>query len=257
MSSLILEPDRLEDPGFGREIDDLVVSRSRERTIARLRAYTGGYPARIGESLRESFPALAHVLGAGGFDALVRRYLPHAPAGIYNLNDVGGGLAAFLCTDVAGRELPFAPDLARLEWAVQRAFHAREKELLDPASTAGWTLEDWSAAVLELQPSVAVVRSSWPIRDVWAARDTPVEEIDIETEGRADRVLVHRAGYRVACESIDDDEANAIEALCRGVTLGEVAEDLAEGGADPNAVARWFSLWSARGLIAGCTRHGD
>ena len=256
LASVILEPDKLVEPGFGREAEGVLVTPSAgaDAVVERLRAYTGGYPARICEALAEAYPALEHVIGASAFHDLSRRYLAHVPGGIRNLNDVGKLLPSFLADDALVADFPFAPDLARLESAIHVAFHAREVSPLDPATLSDWTLEDWSAAVLRFQPSVALVRSEWPIRDIWAARETPIEEIDIAVEGRPDRVLVYRTGYQVMCEWIEEDEAVALAAMLAGATLGDTAEQLAEGGGDAEAVARWFARWSGSGLIAGCSR---
>jgi Putative DNA-binding domain len=254
MSAIILAPESLDDPGVRREIGTTIASLDVDAAIERLRAYTGGYPARIEDALADSFPALRRVIGARTFAELRARYLPHVPDAIYNLNDVGSGFAAFLATDALTAQLPFAPDLARLEWAVQAAFHARERAPFDPSVLADWALEDWDEAVLELQPSVAVVASPWPIRDVWAARDTPIEEVDIQLEGRPDRVLVHRQGTKVNCESVSEEEALALEALRAGSTLGGIAQELAERGSDADLIGRWFAGWSRRGLIAACRR---
>ena len=256
MASIVLSPDKLDDAGFGHEIDAVIATADRATAIERLRAYAGGYPARISEALAQDHPALAHVLGRRELSALVLRYLPHVPAGLRSLDDVGSALPAFLEADPATRDFPFAPDLARLEQAVRRAFHARELEPFDAAPLAGWTLEDWSAATLTFQPSVAVVRSAWPIHDLWRARDVPVEEIDIDLVERPDRVLVHRFGFQVVCESIAEVEAAALEALLGGASLGSTAEDLARRCGDAGEIGRCFARWRALGLVVACGRAG-
>jgi len=255
LGAIVLEPGRLDDDAFAAEIADVLVCSSPEAVTARLRAYTGGYPARIGEALAEMYPALKHVVGVSAFAALVARYVPHVPDGIYNLSDVGVSLAEFLAGDTLTRDFPFASDLARLEHAVHAAFHARERPPLDPASLADWTMEDWSSAVLDFQPSVTLVSSAWPVRDVWDARDTPVEDIDIALEGRPQQVLVHRSGYDVVCEALDVEEADALEQMQEGARLGEAIERIAERGGDPEAVTRWFARWTARGLITGVRKE--
>jgi len=254
LASVILAPERLDDPGFASEIASVVAIDDPARAVTRLRAYTGGYPARIGDALEQDYPALVHVVGHRAFHLLVERYLPHVAAGIYNLNDVGGRFADVVARDDIAVEYPFAPDLVRLETAVRAAFHARDGAPLDAATLADWTLEDWDAAVLRFQPSVFLVRSQWPVRDIWDARETPIEEIDIAMEGTAQSVLVHRTGLQVTCEAIGDDEAHALELLLAGRRLGDVAEEIAECGGDPDAVGGWFSRWHGRGLIVACAR---
>jgi hypothetical protein len=259
LASVVLQPEKLDDPAFWSEIRSVIAVAgadydARVRAIERLRAYTSGLPARMFEALSQDHPALEHVIGSNAFRGLVHRYLPHVPTGIYNLNDVGSSFPEFLSGDDLVRAYPFAADLARLERAVRLAFHAREGTPLDAATLAGWTLQDWSVAVLDFQPSVAVVTSTWPIRDIWLARYTPIEEIDITLEGRPDRVLVHRSGYDVVCESVGEDEAWALEELLARRSLGDVAEGLVARRGDPDDVGSCFARWQARGMVTGCRR---
>lgn len=216
----------------------------------RLGVYTGGYPARIAEALNESFPAVAHVLGDGAFQALVHRYIAAVPLRSYNLNDAGAELPRFLAADRLTTDLPFLPDLARLEWHAARAFHAHDQPALDTAALAGWSADDWAAAVLHFQPWVALLSSEWPIREIWACRATPIEEIDLDLRNRPDRVLVRRAGSAVVCESLDAAEADALCALLHGHTLGATITDLAERGADAGAVSAWFARWAGLGMLS-------
>jgi hypothetical protein len=255
LASVILAPERLDERAFAAEIARVLVCPSPEAVTARLRAYAGGYPARIGEALEEAYPALKHVVGSSAFASLVTRYLPHVPEGIYNLNDVGASLPGFLANDALVREFPFGPDLARLEHAVHHAFHASDLPPLALTTFADWTLEDWSAAVLEFQPSVALVSSAWPVCDIWNARDTPIGEIDIALEGRPQHVLVGRPGGVVQCEVIEAAEAAALESMRGGATLGQAVEEIAERGGESSAVTAWFSHWVALGLVAGVRKE--
>lgn len=254
LASVIAHPEVLDDPSFRRDVGAVLAVEPEARAVERLRAYTGALPARLFEALAHDYPALEHVIGASAFHELVHRYLPHVPAGVYNLNEVGTCFPEFLAADVIARDYGFAPDLARLERSIRIAFHAREHPPLDPAACTAWSLEEWSAAVLTFQPAVAVVTSAWPIREIWAARTTPVTEIDIALEGRSDRVLVHRSGDAVVCESIDDHEAWALARLLGGGALGDVADGLVARGGDPEAVAAFFARWQARGLVTRCGR---
>jgi hypothetical protein len=239
-------------PVSGGELHDWIDVPAGVDAAERLGVYANGYPARVQAALEETFPALAHVVGASRFSDLVHRYVDATPLRSYNLNDAGAELAQFLIGDPLAIELPFLPDLARLEWHVARAFHAYDQPVLDPTALASWSAEQWEGAMLRFQPWVAVVFSDWPIRDIWACRDTPIEEIDIDLEQRPDSVLVRRCGYTVTCESLDREEALALDALCAGQTLGGVLAACAARAGDAAAVSAWFASWMGFGLIAGC-----
>jgi len=215
----------------------------------RLAVYIGGYPARLAEALAEQFPAVVHLIGASRFAALVARYQHGARLASPNLNAAGAELSAFLAADQLAAELPFLPDLAALEWQVVRAFHAALDPALDVAALAGSQLADLAAAPLSLQPSTAVCTSRWPIQALWAARETPLAQIDLDL-GVGESVLVRRDGFAVVCEAIDADEADALRALAGGATLGALSESLADAGADPSRVGAWFAGWMGMGLLA-------
>ncbi|MEO8602822.1 MAG: DNA-binding domain-containing protein [bacterium] len=219
--------------------------------VERMAVYRNGYPARLGEALAEQFPAVAHLSGASRFAALVGRYLQAAGLGSPNLNAAGAELAAFLATDPLTAELPFLPDLAALEWRVVGAFHAADAPPLDAATIAESGLETLAAAPLHVQKWLAIVASRWPIHSLWAARETPPAQIDIDL-GVGEQVLVRREGFAVCCEVIAADEAAALQRLADGATLGDLAESLAAAGIDPARVGAWFAGWMNLRLLAAC-----
>jgi hypothetical protein len=225
-------------------------------TIAeRLHAYVDGYPARVHEALAEAFPAVAHLVGAAAFADLARRYLPRVPAGVYSLGEVGRALPDFLAADPLGADLPFLADLARLEWAVQRAFHAHLLPPFDAACVAGWTPDDWAEARVRFQAGTACVASAWPIRTLRDAQKTPREEIDVLLEGRPETVVVHRVDLRVACDPIEAGEAIVLGRLLGGATLGDAVADLSPAAAE--RLGGWTASWVARGLVVACERAGS
>ena len=253
MAALILSGTPDSSTPEGCALDAWITVPPRGSVDERLHVYAGGYPARLEEALNESFPAVAHVLGDGAFHGLVHRYSADVPLHSYNLTDAGAELPRFLRDDQLTTDLPFLPDLARLEWHVGRAFHAHDRLALETAALATWSLDEWESAVMRFQPWVALVTADWPIREIWECRETPIEEIDLDMRNRGDRVLVRRAGYAVLCESLDDAEAHALGALLGGETLGAVIAALAERGEDPAAVSALFARWTSLGMITDCT----
>ncbi len=226
-----------------------------QAAAVRLQVYIGGYPARIRESLEESFPAVAKVLGPRHWTRLVERYTRWAPQPSYNLNHAGALLPKLLRTDPLALEFPFLPDLARLEWQVVKAFHARAMRPLSASAVAQWSSEQWERAVIRFQPAVSVVESDWPVRKIWWSA------LQGKLRGRMPRsrqrnyALVWRAGFRVRCDAISAGEAQALGLLLRRCTLGELSRHL-QGRVAPSEVTRWFSSWMAAGMIVGCTANG-
>jgi hypothetical protein len=251
MAGLIFDSERLSSESD--TLAALVAVPGGCDALTRLRVYAGGYPARLEEALRETFPAVEHVVGSGAFAALARRFADAVPLRSYNLSDAGERLPDFMHADPLASSLSFLPDLARLEWHVARAFHARDAAPFEPSSMAHWSLEDWERAVLRFQPWVALVESAWPVREIWMCSETPIEEIDIDLHGRPDHILVRRDGFAVVCESLGDAEAQTLRLLLDGHSLGSAVAAVADHGDDPASVSTWFARWGALRMIAGCT----
>ena len=213
----------------------------------RLSVYAEGYLARTREALAEVYEAVDFVLGEQGFTDLARAYAARQPSRDYNLSFAGRALPEFLAGSLLAQRLPFLPDLARLEWLVCQAFHAFEHPPLEPSRLAALPPDAWDRLRLTFQPSVGVVASAWPVRDIWAARREPRGTVNLEIAGRPQRVLVFRRGLDVRCELLEEPEWLLLERLVAGRALGEACQALNQAG--PPAVQAWFARWMGEGLI--------
>jgi len=215
-----------------------------------LGAYAGGYPVRLHEALADTFEAVARYCGDTEFGALARRYTAAFPPKCYNLNDVGRSFARFLRTDRLIHDLPFLADLADLEWKISRAFHAGLLPPADTAALAELTEDQWARVRLELQPGVGTVLSSFPIRSLWAARNSASPPTQLTAAG-AEQVLVYRRNLTVRLELADRHEIRAVRALGRRVPLAVVLEAALRRGAPPKEVGAWPGHWQRLGILAG------
>ena len=225
---------------------------------ARLSVYAGGYIMRIRHALAEVYPAVAHVVGEGAFAELAGDYARAHPSHEYNLSFAGRHLPDFLASWPRTAQLPFLPDLARLEWLVCMAFHAFDEPPMDLHVLAQMSPTTWERLRLVFQPSVGVVASAWPTLDMWTARTRPRDEIAIDLVNRPQRVLVSRQGMQVRCALLAPAEHDLLAGLLAQRTLGEVCGALAasEAAAMP-PVAAWCSAWAKQELIVRCHAAGE
>ena len=236
--------------GDGPPLDSWIRVPAGADPAARVAVYTEGYPARVTEALRESYPALANILGDGSLAGLSERYRRVLRGEPTNLNDVGADLPDFLRGDRLTERLAFLPELAALEWAVTRSFHAAACAPFDPVDCKSWSIEDWQRARIRFQPGLALLRSRWPLRALHATRNQDRDEIDVDLEQGGECVLVFRRGFEVAVEAVPPREADAIEAFRADSTLAEVSERLARDGALDDDVVELFQGWVSADLIA-------
>lgn len=211
--------------------------------------YGGGYRTRIREALAEVYEAVRFVLGESRFAELANTYAERFPSHDYNLSFAGRHLPELLAGWPLTQELPFLPDLARLEWLVCQAFHAFDEPPADLAPLAAMPVKAWAQVRLRFQPSVGLIASAWPIRDIWAARSGPRGTVNVKLVNQPQRVLVCRRGVTVTCELLEEDAFALLQRLAAGEPLGAACGALARQAAGEPPLAAWFARWAGQGLI--------
>jgi len=161
----------------------------------------------LGHALRLSYPTVEALVGADFFDATARLFaeqnLPRAAA----LAAYGEGFADFLAAFAPAASLPYLPDVARLDRAVEAALRA-------PLATRRVVLD--AAASLVLPQSLAVLFLMHPADEIRAALgdDDALAAIDLAAAPRA--VLVWRTGDEAAVRRVSPASGRFLAALLAG-----------------------------------------
>jgi hypothetical protein len=120
-------------------------------------------------ALRLSFPVVERLVGAEFFAAAAQQFIRgHAPDSAY-LNDYGGELPQFLRNYPHASSIPYLADVARLEWAINRALHAPDVPALDPARLANLGAEVLARLSFTVHPALGLLRLQAPADAIWRA----------------------------------------------------------------------------------------
>jgi hypothetical protein len=134
-------------------------------------------------ALRLTFPAVCRLVGAEFFEAAASTFAAAKPPRSGYLNDYGEAFPAFLAEFAPAASLPYIADVARLEWAVNRALHASDVEPLGLARLEAIDPEDHGRVAFVPHPSIGLVRSNYPVDAIWRAvigqDDAAMAEIDL------------------------------------------------------------------------------
>jgi hypothetical protein len=135
----------------------------------------------------------------------------------------GDAFAGFIAGFEPARELPYLADVARIEAARTRSYHAADATPIDAGRFA--TLDPGTVAGIriDLHPSLEVVRSLYPIVTIWAMNSGERELAPIETWHGED-ALVARPYREVEVRALPPGGAALLLALAANSTLGEAAE---------------------------------
>jgi Putative DNA-binding domain len=214
VSEALLDPERPLPPGFGAP--------QPPTAHRRFAVHRNNMVAGLVSGLRERFPVVEKIVGEEFFAAMARAFVRQSPPRSPVLARYGDELADFLAGFPPARELPYLADVARLEAARTRAYHAADIAPLDVAAFAALGPAEVDSVRLELHPSVEIVCSPHPIVAIWAMNSgaRPLAPID---DWRGEDALVARPRLQVEVRALPAGGAAFLLALAGGAPLGEAA----------------------------------
>ena len=200
--------------------EDLVVAEIQADGLdpaARLAIYRHHVLATLTEALEATYPVVVRLVDRRFFayaaDQFIRRYPPAGPC----LFEYGEALADFLATFPASRHLTYLPDVARLEWALNRALHAEDAVALDPRWLAALPPDEVGGVRLRLHPSVSLLESPWPIDRIWHANQPGADpDATVSLNQGVARLEVYRFEDGVAFRTMAADTYAFRRALASG-----------------------------------------
>lgn len=200
---------------------------------AGLAVYRNNYRVGLIDTLTAIYPVVKALVGDEFFVGLARMYLKQHPSLSGNLHHYGTEFSCFLDGFGPARELPYLVDVAKLEWRVHCAHYARDAISLEASSFGSVSPDEWPRLVLHFAPAVALVRSQWPIGQIWRMhqKDAP-DHWDINLESGGEAVLITRPQNKVTTEVLTPITGAWLCALLRGSNLEdatEIAMELEDG----------------------------
>jgi hypothetical protein len=191
--------------------------------------------------LADGFPVVRQLVGDVFFQAMAQAYLRDDPPRSPVMTEYGDGFADWLSGFEPAAGLPYLADLARLERARVRAYHAADADPLPDDALAQALAEPERLPALRLQPhpSLAVLRSAHAVVSLWAAHqagdDLAVGEAVAALELDRPEAAVVLRGHddEVLVLPLPAPDAAFVDALRAGLSLGEALA--AAPGADVGA----------------------
>jgi hypothetical protein len=192
---------------------------------ARLQIYRNHAVITLTDALKATYPVVCRLVSDGFFayaaHEFIREHLPERPS----LAEYGAEFPGFLAQFPPCRDLGYLGDIARLEWAINQALHAKDVAPITRSALSGISAANAPRLVLRIHPGLRLVETRWPIERIWRANQTdgdPDFAIDLDSEGV--QLQVYRRGDRVLLKSLSPSEFALLQALARGDTLADAAD---------------------------------
>ncbi len=195
-----------------------------QRGVAAYRANAGAAAER---ALALAYPTVQQLLGETAFAQLARALWQAEPPEQGDLACFGEVLPAFIVAAAQLASEPYLADSARLDWAVHQAARAADA----PAQVAGLSLlatADPAALRVQCVPGTALLRSPWPVVQLWQAHRgepadfTPVRQALAARQGEV--AWVWRQGWAVRVCALSAEVVAFNESLLAGKNLGQALD---------------------------------
>lgn len=200
----------------------------------RFSVYRNNVAAALIGALEARFPVVRRLVGDDFFrgmaGAFVAGHKPTSPVMIA----YGADFPEFIEAFAPARDLPYLPDVARLENAWVESYHSAEAPALALTDLAALAPEALAEARFAPHPSARLLRSPHPVASIWAGHQGEGEP-RAPAAWIAEEALIVRPDADVTLRVLPPGGHDFAAALIAGASLAEAAEPLAEAGIDPGA----------------------
>lgn len=215
------------------------------RDIARFEVYRASFEANLGDALRDTYPVVNRLVGEDFFGQVARAYQRAHPSRSGDLHEYGAHFATFLAAQDSVGDLPYLPDLARLEWQAHQTFHAADGAPLALAALTELPPEAYGG--LCLLPCVRLMRSEFPVQRIWQVNQENWEgDPAVSLEEGGVRLAVTREGLNIVLLPLEAGTYELAYALTERGNLGAAIE----ATADADSLGRALHALMRAGLVA-------
>ncbi len=214
-----------------------VTARMPDEAARRFDVYRNNVATGLADALAKRFPVIERLVGHDFFAAMGRVYLdgnrPKSPV----LLEWGDTFPAFLAAFPPLAAYPYMADVAQIEVARGRAYHAADANPIAPDLLIV-AASDPENAEFGLHPSVQILRLPHPAVSIWTANQPGADGHGPTLAGPEIALILRNAGYQVPVMAIGAADAALIEALQDGQSLMDAAglAAFAEAGHDPQPI---------------------
>lgn len=197
---------------------------SKER---RLGVYRTNTLNSLTDVLASAYPVVERIVGVRFFSAVAQAFIAAHPPRQPVLYRYGDAFADFLSSFEPAKNLPYLPDVARLEWARVESYFGADATPLDPQRLVDVPPEKLGDVVFTLHPAARLIDAAFPVFEIWAVNQPDygtVPEIDFTVRENG---LVFRREHVVTQRALTPSAFAWLRTLADGDSLGRATEQAA------------------------------
>ncbi len=174
------------------------------------------------DALSDAFPTVRRLVGDDFFRAMAGVYARLEPPSSPILLNYGAGFPDFLTSFPPLQELPFLPDVARIERAWVEAYHSADADPADVEPLLHLSPAEIGAQHLHFHPSVRLQRSAFPAVSIWQSNQ-PGQAANPPDMSVAEDCLILRPTAEVSLQRLSPGVAVFLQKLMAGASLSDAA----------------------------------
>ncbi|MEA2804657.1 MAG: hypothetical protein QOE49_4752 [Rhodospirillaceae bacterium] len=190
---------------------------------ARLSVYRHHVFESLGTALAATFPTVQTLVGMDFFRGLTCAFARHSLPAQPVLTEYGADFPAFIAGYDAARDLPYLADVARLDWALNLAFHAPLGGRLKAEDLSALPVERLPSMSIALAAGAVLLSSRYPLDRIWEASQPGAASGTVDLNSAAAHLLVLRRPDDAAFVSLSEGEAAFVATLAEGMSLERAA----------------------------------
>lgn len=193
-----------------------------EGAARRFNIYRNNVAVGLLDALAARFPVTQQIVGETFFRQMARCFVAAHPPASPLMMFYGDSFPDFIASFEAGRDIAYLIDVARLEAARTRAYHAQDATPLAPAVLQSVAADDLGHMRFLLHPSVEIVSSPHPIVTILAMNEGSIALGPI-ADWQGEDALVARPFLDVEIRALPPGGALFLRSLGKRQGVGEAA----------------------------------
>lgn len=192
---------------------------------SRLKVYRNNIVGSLSDVMIATFPTIEKLVGLGFLEGMARSFILEHPPSEGCITLYGAGFDKFIEGFELAKGLPYLPDMARYELALNTSYYAADDNALTAKALSQIAPEDLGDIELKPRASVYIIRSRFPITAIQAYCENPDESEGLRIDQGGENVMVLRPEFETMSVVLNDDETYILERLQAGDRLGEAVEN--------------------------------
>ncbi len=192
----------------------------------RLKVYRNNIVGTLTDLMLTTFPVMEKLVGKDFLEGMSRSFILENPPNQGCLSLYGDGFAEFVEEFELAKSLPYLPDIARLELALNKAYYAQDDTALTAEELSNVAPEELEDLQLSLRDSVHLVSSRYPLTAIRDFCMAETQDGKLDLDQGSEKLIIYRPQLESVTALLESGEYLMLNNLANEQTLGKAVENV-------------------------------